>query len=316
MVIGLVSAAGLELCGQRPRRPAVAIQTRSRLTAGEGCTACLPARRQPVRTRPMFRFFETLIDPFRQHDEGMPPRTLAGFYWYYTRQVWPVLAALLVVGLFVSLIEVSIFRYIGTDRRPAQVDDARQGALRLRADLPVDGLRRGGGAAAGDHPARPAGAAVAGAVLHQSGALADAPLRAAPDGRLLQQRLRRAHRLEDRPDRPGAARVRGAGVRRAVVRHHLRGELACPLRPARAGADGAAGHLDRRLRRHHRPFRAAHPPALGRSLRGALDADRTHRRQLHQHPDGEALRPYLARGRLRPRRGRRPPDRSSVPRPG
>ena len=61
----------------------------------------------------MFRFFETLIDPFRRHDEGMPPRTLAGFYWYYTQQVWPVLAALLVVGLFVSLIEVSIFRYIG-----------------------------------------------------------------------------------------------------------------------------------------------------------------------------------------------------------
>ena len=62
----------------------------------------------------MFGFFETLIDPFRRHDESMPPGTLAGFYWYYTRQVWPVLAALLVVGLFVSLIEVSIFRYIGT----------------------------------------------------------------------------------------------------------------------------------------------------------------------------------------------------------
>ena len=43
----------------------------------------------------------------------MPPRTLGGFYWYYTRQVWPVLAVLLVVGLLVSLIEVSIFRYIG-----------------------------------------------------------------------------------------------------------------------------------------------------------------------------------------------------------
>ena len=62
----------------------------------------------------MFRFFENLIDPFRRHDEGMPPDTLAAFYWFYTRQLWPVLAALLVVGLFVSLIEVSIFRYIGT----------------------------------------------------------------------------------------------------------------------------------------------------------------------------------------------------------
>ncbi len=61
----------------------------------------------------MFRFFENLVDPFRAHDPGMPPPTLAGFYWHYTREVWPVLAALLGVGLLVSLIEVSIFRYVG-----------------------------------------------------------------------------------------------------------------------------------------------------------------------------------------------------------
>jgi ATP-binding cassette, subfamily B, multidrug efflux pump len=61
----------------------------------------------------MFRFFENLVDPFRAHDPGMPPPTLAGFYWHYTREVWPVLACLLGVGLLVSLIEVSIFRYVG-----------------------------------------------------------------------------------------------------------------------------------------------------------------------------------------------------------
>jgi ATP-binding cassette, subfamily B, multidrug efflux pump len=61
----------------------------------------------------MFRFFENLIDTFRRHDPSMPPPTLGGFYWHYTKQVWPVLAALMVVGLFVSLIEVSIFRYVG-----------------------------------------------------------------------------------------------------------------------------------------------------------------------------------------------------------
>ena len=61
----------------------------------------------------MFRFFETLIDPFRVHDPRMPPPTLAGFYWHYTREVWPVLAVLMVVGLVISLIEVSIFRYVG-----------------------------------------------------------------------------------------------------------------------------------------------------------------------------------------------------------
>jgi ATP-binding cassette subfamily B multidrug efflux pump len=62
----------------------------------------------------MIRFFETLIDPFRPHDESMPPTTLPGFYWHYTRQVWPVLAALMAVGLIVSLIEVSLFRYVAS----------------------------------------------------------------------------------------------------------------------------------------------------------------------------------------------------------
>ena len=61
----------------------------------------------------MFRFFETRIDPFRAHDESMPPANLIGFYWRYCRQVWPYLACLLVVGLVVSLIEVSILRFVG-----------------------------------------------------------------------------------------------------------------------------------------------------------------------------------------------------------
>jgi len=51
------------------------------------------------------RFFETLIDPFREHDVSMPPPTLGGFYCTTPRQVWPVLAALMVVGFVVSLIE-------------------------------------------------------------------------------------------------------------------------------------------------------------------------------------------------------------------
>jgi ATP-binding cassette, subfamily B, multidrug efflux pump len=62
----------------------------------------------------MFRFFETRIDPFRDHDESMPPATLAGFYGRYCRQAWPWLAALMAVGLIVSLIEVSILRFVGS----------------------------------------------------------------------------------------------------------------------------------------------------------------------------------------------------------
>ncbi|MBB5752016.1 ABC transporter ATP-binding protein [Prosthecomicrobium pneumaticum] len=62
----------------------------------------------------MFRTFERLIDPFRPHDGGMPPATLIGFYVHYCRQVWPLLAALMAIGLVVSLIEVSMLSYIGS----------------------------------------------------------------------------------------------------------------------------------------------------------------------------------------------------------
>jgi ATP-binding cassette subfamily B multidrug efflux pump len=61
----------------------------------------------------MFRFFETRIDPFRDHDESTPPATLFGYYGRYCRQVWPFLAALMAISLIVSLIEVTILRFIG-----------------------------------------------------------------------------------------------------------------------------------------------------------------------------------------------------------
>ena len=61
----------------------------------------------------MFRLFESFIDPFKSHDGSTPPATLSGFYWHYTRQVWPALVALMAVGFFVALIETSIFRYVG-----------------------------------------------------------------------------------------------------------------------------------------------------------------------------------------------------------
>jgi ATP-binding cassette subfamily B multidrug efflux pump len=61
----------------------------------------------------MFRFFETRIDPFRPHDESMPPPGLVGYYARYARQVWPFLVALMAMGLVVSLIEVSILRFVG-----------------------------------------------------------------------------------------------------------------------------------------------------------------------------------------------------------
>ncbi|MEI7036641.1 ABC transporter ATP-binding protein [Fulvimonas yonginensis] len=61
----------------------------------------------------LFRWFESLIDPFEEPVDRMPPRSVGRFYLFYLRQAWPVLAAVVVVGFFVSVIEVSLFAFIG-----------------------------------------------------------------------------------------------------------------------------------------------------------------------------------------------------------
>lgn len=62
----------------------------------------------------LYRRFEKLIDIFREAPTPAPPSTVWAFYLYYLRQVWPVFAALLVVGLIAALIEVSLFSYLST----------------------------------------------------------------------------------------------------------------------------------------------------------------------------------------------------------
>ncbi|MGB3269077.1 MAG: ABC transporter ATP-binding protein [Rhodanobacter sp.] len=62
----------------------------------------------------MFRWFESLIDAFREPVDGMPPPSVWRFYAFYLRQVWPVFAAAVVVGFMVAIIEVSLFGFIGS----------------------------------------------------------------------------------------------------------------------------------------------------------------------------------------------------------
>ncbi len=62
----------------------------------------------------MFRWFETRIDAFPDDPPERPPTTLAAFYWYYVRPVWPVFLILLVVGCVGSLIEVALFAFVGS----------------------------------------------------------------------------------------------------------------------------------------------------------------------------------------------------------
>ncbi|MFJ4117228.1 ABC transporter ATP-binding protein [Pseudomonas psychrophila] len=62
----------------------------------------------------LYRRFEQLIDIFREAPSAAPPSTVWAFYFYYLRQVWPMFAALLVIGLIAALIEVSLFSYLST----------------------------------------------------------------------------------------------------------------------------------------------------------------------------------------------------------
>ena len=70
----------------------------------------------------LYRHFEQLIDIFRDAPTANPPDRVLPFYFYYIMQVWPSFAALLVVGLFVALIEVSLFSYL------SKIIDLAQGA--------------------------------------------------------------------------------------------------------------------------------------------------------------------------------------------
>nr|WP_283255897.1 ABC transporter ATP-binding protein [Dyella humicola] len=62
----------------------------------------------------VFRWFESLIDAFKEPVDGMPPESVWRFYVFYLRQVWPVFAAAIVVGFGVAIVEVSLFGFIGS----------------------------------------------------------------------------------------------------------------------------------------------------------------------------------------------------------
>ena len=62
----------------------------------------------------MFRWFEKHIDPFERGPQTRPPEGLIAFYWHYLQPVWPYFLLLLVVGFVGSIIEVSLFAYIGS----------------------------------------------------------------------------------------------------------------------------------------------------------------------------------------------------------
>jgi ATP-binding cassette subfamily B multidrug efflux pump len=69
----------------------------------------------------MFSWFESRIRPFRAAPLTQPPTDWLKFYWFFIRQVWPAFAAIMVIGLFAGIIELSLFAFLGQ-----LVDLARQ----------------------------------------------------------------------------------------------------------------------------------------------------------------------------------------------
>ncbi len=61
----------------------------------------------------MFARFERLVDPFRADALEPPPDSLVRFCWYYTKPVWPILAAISVLGALIAIFEVAVFSFLG-----------------------------------------------------------------------------------------------------------------------------------------------------------------------------------------------------------
>jgi ATP-binding cassette subfamily B multidrug efflux pump len=65
------------------------------------------------RSNPIYRRFETLINPFQPTLDEPPPDDVPRFYRHYLRQVRFALLFLLIVGLAGALIDVTLFRFLG-----------------------------------------------------------------------------------------------------------------------------------------------------------------------------------------------------------
>ena len=57
---------------------------------------------------PVYRLFETWIDPFAPRRDYQPPNRLLAFVWYYVSQAKWAFAALLVYGFLNAIIEASL----------------------------------------------------------------------------------------------------------------------------------------------------------------------------------------------------------------
>ena len=191
--------------------------------------------------------------------------------------------------------------------RPLRHDDAARSVLgRARRFPRGHGDRRRGRPANGDR------AAVADLECrhhgqrHQPRSLAKPPPCRAPELALLPERLRGPHRGACDGDRRFAAPERNRHRHRRLGHPDLQRQRIDPARHRQPVADAADPRLVRLLRPAAALLRSARPRPVEAQFRGAVAHRRADRRQLHQHPDAEAVRPPRARGCLCARGDRQP----------
>ena len=252
----------------------------------------------------MFALFERLLTPTAAPENPEPPANLIPFLWHFARQAKWLFAALFVVELMSALSDSAVPWFMG---RIVTIVTKTPPARLFAEDWPwLVGI------AAFVVIVRPAITLTAlpdlqpghrGAV-HRPYSLAVALARGAPELGVLSERFRRPHFQSRHADRAVGAFDADSHDHDRLVHHRVW--------RVRDRTDGGGGSLARaadravvfRLRGAARLFRAAHARALEGVVHRALDADGAHRRQLHQHSHGQALRACARGGRVCARRGR------------
>ena len=246
----------------------------------------------------MFRLFESALNPTEPPAQSQPPAGLVAFYWHFARQAKGLFAALFVAGFIVAVLDSSIPAFMGrivtlvTSSNPATLW-TEQWPLLL-------------GIAAVLLVLRPLAQMAQNLVSNQAIAVNVANMIrwqnhwhvARQSWAFFQNDF--AGRIANRVMQTGpAVRESLVALITGVWYILVYGTAALILL---ASADKLARAADRdlvrRLRRDAAHLRAADARPLQGGVGGALLAGRPHRRHLHQHPDGQAVRPRPRRGRL------------------